>query len=236
MTESDFDWQPLGMAWWLDAARQFGASDRQTRFAAAKFRNCSNTQAAREAGYQSAEPGQLRTTAHRLSKSNIVAKLLAFAAAESGGTGYDGNVSRDEAKGILSRLARQSDPNIKIRACEQLAKFDEADRQSRAANKDPDPENVARQILSCSPAFGPIVIADTFFNQEKQIWGMPLLKQLAPLLKRDHPSAWDRYRASLKSDRDRTDFDALANGVFLTVEQIVGVIEPTTITTNTEEI
>lgn len=215
-----FNYSPLGQAWWVQTARELGASDKQTKFAASKHRGCSNTRAAEEAGYTASTEAGLRTTGYRLFRSNIVQRLLAMTAAEGGG--FDGSVDAAEAKRILSSLARGSDPSIRIRAVEALAKLDEADRQARRSNRDPEPEEIVREILSCSPAFGPIIVADTFFNQTKQIWGLPLLKQLAPLLKRDHPSAWDRYRASMKSDSDRAEFDLLANGVLLTVEQIIG--------------
>ena len=51
-----------------------------------------------------------------------------MAAAESG-AGPDGNVTMGEAKQILSRLARGSDPNVRIKAIESLAKIEKEQRE-----------------------------------------------------------------------------------------------------------
>jgi hypothetical protein len=60
MTNDIFDWQPLGAEWWADIGRQVGASERQLRFACAQLRGCSQTQAAREAGYPAENEASLR--------------------------------------------------------------------------------------------------------------------------------------------------------------------------------
>jgi hypothetical protein len=49
-TQNGFDWAPLGEAWWTDVGKQLSAKPRQLKFAAAKYRGCSNTEAARQAG------------------------------------------------------------------------------------------------------------------------------------------------------------------------------------------
>jgi len=131
--DDTFDWQPLGREFWIDAGRHLGASGKQVRWAAAKFRNCSNTECCRQSGYTASTDEGLRSTGYRLFRANVIQKLLAFASAEAGGTGPDGSVTRDEARRILSALARGSDPSVKIRAVEQLSKFDEVDRQQRNA-------------------------------------------------------------------------------------------------------
>src|SRR5262245_42814136 len=89
-TTDDFDWGQLGPAWWRDVGKQLGASERQLRFAVAKYRGCSNTESARQAGYTSADPAGLRSTGYRLARSNITERLLAFAAAEASDEGFDG--------------------------------------------------------------------------------------------------------------------------------------------------
>jgi hypothetical protein len=174
----DFDWNPLGEAWWRDTARQLGASDKQTKFAAAKHRGCSNTEAARQAGYEASTESGLRTTGYRLARANIIEKLLAFAAGE--GVGSEGNVDRQEARRILSSLARGSDPSVRIRAVEQLARFDEADRQQRLAQQEPEPKEVAANILRACPYMGPGIIADCYLAEAGTPWGIPYLKELAP--------------------------------------------------------
>ena len=124
-TTDDFDWGPLGAAWWADAGKQLGAKPRQLKFAAAKHRGCTNTEAARQAGYGNGDSNSIRATGYRLARSNITERLLAFASAE--GQGYDNTVDRAEGRRILSSLARGSDPSVRIRAVEQLTKLDERD-------------------------------------------------------------------------------------------------------------
>jgi len=51
-----------------------------------------------------------------------------MAAAETG-KGPDGNVTLTEAKQILSRLARGSDPNVRIKSIETLAKIEREERE-----------------------------------------------------------------------------------------------------------
>ena len=68
---SDFDWGKLGETWWLDVGKQLGAEPRQLKFAVAKHRGCSNTEAARQAGYKSADPDAMRSTGLRCERRRI---------------------------------------------------------------------------------------------------------------------------------------------------------------------
>src|SRR5262245_21154320 len=130
MTEDvPFDWGPLGEAWWQETATQLGASPLQTRFACSKHRGCSNTEAARQAGYKADADG-IRSAGYRAMRSNIVERLMAFASSEDGG--YGGEVDRDEAKRILSSLARGSDPRVRISAVEQINKMESQERAELA--------------------------------------------------------------------------------------------------------
>ena len=106
------------------------------------------------------------------------------------GGGPDGTVDAAEARRILSSLARGSDPSIRIRSVEALAKLDEADRQARRTKEDPSPKEIARTILTEFSTLGPAIIADCQFTNHNTLWGLPFLKELAPLLKRDYPAAW----------------------------------------------
>src|SRR6516164_9187154 len=56
------------------------------------------------------------------------AAALEWAKAETG-RGPDGNVTTAEAKQILSRLARGSDPNVRIKSIEALAKIERDERE-----------------------------------------------------------------------------------------------------------
>jgi hypothetical protein len=55
----------------------------------------------------------------------------------------------------------------------------------------------------------------------KTLWGLPYLRELAPLLKRDYPKAWEKYRESVQDPEHVREFDALADGPPVSVEQIL---------------
>jgi len=50
---------------------------------------------------------------------------------------------------------------------------------------------------------------------------MPYLKELSPILKRDFPAIWQRFREVVRSD-DVAEFDAMGNGPVLPIEVIIG--------------
>jgi hypothetical protein len=120
-----FDWGELGEKWWRDAGAQFKASEAQIKFACAKHRCASNAGAAREAGYAGCADNDIaKQSGYKAFRTTSVQNLLAFAAAEAKG-GNDGTVYGGEARRILSKLARGSDPTVKIRAIEALQKLDD---------------------------------------------------------------------------------------------------------------
>jgi len=86
--------------------------------------------AARVSGYSGDKVG-IRQAGSRAARSAAVTNLLALAKAESG-EGPDGVVGAAEAKRILSRLARGSDPNVRIKALESLARIDRDEREASA--------------------------------------------------------------------------------------------------------
>ena len=191
MTGPDpFDWGPLGETWWHETAGQLGASPLQARFACAKHRGCSNTEAARQAGYK-AEGDGIRSAGYRAMRSNIVERLLAFAASEGGG--YGGEVDRDEARRILSSLARGSDPSIRISAIDKLTKMDEADRQQHAAEDEPTPKEALAELAELSPEIAAQLAAETgapldWLPTEVLVRGTAHLEQLAGNWIRDNPA------------------------------------------------
>lgn len=81
---------------------------------------------ARLAGYGGSDEN-IRQTGSKTAKSTAVINLLALAAAEAGG-GDDGVLKTAEAERILSRLARGSDPQIRIKSIESLAKLEAVER------------------------------------------------------------------------------------------------------------
>src|SRR5262249_3734520 len=129
--ETDFDWSPLGEAFWKEAAGTVGATPLQAKFACCRQRGMTATGAARASGY-SGDKVSIRQAGSRAAKSTAVTNMLALARAQTG-EGPDGVVGGAEAKRILSRLARGSDPNVRIKALESLARMD---REEQAAAAD----------------------------------------------------------------------------------------------------
>ena len=95
----------------------------------------------------------IRQAGSRAAKSTAVMNLLALAQAEQAG-GDDGTVGPAEARRILSRLARGSDPSVRICAVELLAKLEREDREFQALTQTKhDPIGELREIAKTSPAF-----------------------------------------------------------------------------------
>jgi hypothetical protein len=69
------------------------------------------------------------------------------------GKGPDGNVTLVEAKQILSRLARGSDPNVRIKSLEVLAKIEREERELnvREAENGTDLRSQYNEIAKISP-------------------------------------------------------------------------------------
>lgn len=151
--EQDFDWGELGRDWWLKTATEIGASERHAKFAAAKHRGETNTNAARSAGFGGGSEASVRSEGYRLFRSNKVNQLLALASAESGGKGYDGTVTTAEARQILSQLARGSDPQVRIKAIESLNKIESVEREDLSAKRNAEWLDEILPIATSLPGF-----------------------------------------------------------------------------------
>ena len=140
-------WAPRGEAFWRSVAVSCGVSSQLAlMFCVGKSKGLSNAAAARfaEAG------GQPNAAGYRLARSSQVQRLLATANAMSDGEPI-GEVDRNEAKSILSALARSSDPSVRIRACESLEKIREAEAAERATEDQPHPEGTLAEIAEGTP-------------------------------------------------------------------------------------
>jgi hypothetical protein len=158
-TADDFDWSPLGSGFWDEAQKTAGASALQTRFACARARGITAAGAARAAGY-TGDRQTIRQAGSRAAQSAAVMRLLALAQAEQAG-GDDGTVSPAEARRILSRLARGSDPSVRIRAVELLAKLEREEREFQAQTVTKhDPIEELRLIAQTSPQFAALLAKD----------------------------------------------------------------------------
>jgi hypothetical protein len=123
----EIDWGELGEVWWREAGANCHATEQQIIFALHRHKGMTATGSARAANY-AGDDATIRQAGHRAAHSTAVMGLLSMAKAETG-QGPDGNVTMDEAKQILSRLARGSDPNVRIKAIESLSKIERDERE-----------------------------------------------------------------------------------------------------------
>jgi hypothetical protein len=89
------------------------------------------------------------------------------------GQGPDGNVTMTEAKQILSRLARGSDPNVRIKAIESLAKIERDERELEARQREelPDIHHEIREIAKISPE-----LAEAYARDKGMVWSPEVQK------------------------------------------------------------
>jgi hypothetical protein len=218
---NSFDWGELGYDWWIKTAAGVGATERHARFAAVKHRGGSNTEAARLSGFGGGSDGSVRSEGYRLFRSNKIMQLLALASAEAG-SGYDGTLTSAESRQILTHLARGSDPAIRIKAIESLAKIEQSERAGNAAIKTTW-EDDARAMLAARNGLGHCAMAFLGVVEEYgprlQLSGIPLFAQLAPGIAREYPELWSKLCALLDDD-SRADADKMAAAAVTPIEQL----------------
>jgi hypothetical protein len=106
------------------AGRERGMSDQKIRMAAGLIRGMTKTDALRAAGYVGSEGAALRSAASKAARSKQMQELLADA--EKHKAGLPGRPLSDEEKlGELARLARSSNPQLRIRAIEAHSQLQE---------------------------------------------------------------------------------------------------------------
>lgn len=192
----EFDWSPLNEAFWTEAGNTTGATPLQVRFACCRHRGMTAAGAARAAGY-SGDDDSIRQAGSRAAKSTAVMNLLALATAESGG-GDDGVVGTGEARRILSRLARGSDPNVRIKALDSLQKIEERQRAERLKDDGPsDPAESTRQLLGAGGIYSSPLVSEMWFNSAGDVTLAPHFELFGPFVARRCPELWSKYRAPL---------------------------------------
>jgi hypothetical protein len=167
----EIDWGELGEAWWREAGANCHATEQQIVFALHRHKGMTATGCAKAAGY-SGDDATIRQAGHRAAHSTAVMGLLSMAKAATG-QGPDGNVTMTEAKQILSRLARGSDPNVRIKAIESLAKIerDERELEARQREKLPDIHHEIREIAKISPE-----LAEAYAKDKGIVWSPEIQK------------------------------------------------------------
>ena len=190
------DCSPLGETFWSEAGATCGATSLQVRFACCRHRGMTAAGAARAAGY-SGDDDSIRQAGSRAAKSTAVMNLLALATAESGG-GDDGVVGPGEARRILSRLARGSDPNVRIKALDSLQKIEERQRAERLKDDGPsDPIETTRQLLVAGGIYSAPFVTEMWFKAAHDVTLMPHFELLGSFVARRCPELWSKYRAPL---------------------------------------
>jgi hypothetical protein len=186
---TEFDWSPLGSAIWEEAQKTTGASDMQTRFACCRHRGMTAVGSARAAGY-AGDADSIRQAGSRAAKSTAVMAMVQLAQIEQAG-GDDGTLSGPEARRILSKLARGSDPSVRIKAIETLNRIDREERDRQAASTGtPTLEDMMSGILAAGE-MGVGVVAVMALAEGIDI-SYPPLKEIAPHIKRDWPDIWQK--------------------------------------------
>jgi len=154
MEKDAFDYGSLPYETWKEFAATVGADERHLKFAAAKFRGCTNTEAARQSGFGVGSETSTRSEGYRVARSNKVNQLLALAAAEAGG-GYDGTLSKQEARSILTAMARGSDPQVRIKSIELLNKLEREEAEINNAKTEETLEETLAAIIAAVPECRP---------------------------------------------------------------------------------
>jgi hypothetical protein len=116
-------------------------------------------------GFGGGSEGSTRSEGYRLFRSNKINQLLAMATAESG-TGYDGTVTKQESKSILSHLARGSDPQVRIKSIELLNKLEREEAALTANQPEETLEQTLGHIIICVPyqAVGAFLSLSSFIS------------------------------------------------------------------------
>jgi hypothetical protein len=221
----DFDWGELGSDWWVRTAAQIGASEKHAKFAARKHAGATNTDAARSAGFGGGSDGSTRSEGYRLFRSNKINQLLAMATAESG-TGYDGTVTKQESKSILSHLARGSDPQVRIKSIELLNKLEREEAAANNARAEETLEENFGKIITLVPegGIGAFMALSVYIHSGAFIGNFPFLAEVAPILSRNFPDVWQEWRA--KQSAHWFDFlDKMAAGPFLGDDELIAAVK-----------
>jgi hypothetical protein len=236
--DDDFDYGQLGRDWWLQTAQTIGASERHAKFAAAKHRGETNTSAARGAGFGGGSEASVRSEGYRLARSNKVNQLLALAVAETG-SGYDGTVTRQEARQILTTLARGSDPAQRIKAIETILKLDQQEQDARQRVEDEerlDPHAMDRDLICGIPlsGVGAMIVCAFRFNKDRAgkyhnegIADFKFLEEVAPIVSQKTPENWKRWRSRYERpgcEEQLKRIDAAAAGRVLEGDELIQAV------------
>src|SRR5215469_9742798 len=106
------------------------------------------------------------------------------------GGGIDGCVQPQPNKQILSHLARGSDPSVRIKALEALAKLQEREDDAKRSDPEPTLEETLVAVIAALPmsGLGACMAMGTWFDRAKSVATFPFLELAAPIVAQNFPS------------------------------------------------
>jgi hypothetical protein len=133
---------------------------------------------------------RVKSAGTRASGAEPVKALIALAEAE-GNLAPQSIMSREERKLELSKLARQADSSVKIRAMEALDKLEDRETElGRAPDNDGFSEwRLVREYLQM-PQGAPAIVF-LWIGQGKSLSSLPLLHDVHAAVRRDAPGVWE---------------------------------------------
>jgi hypothetical protein len=150
---------------------------------------------------------------------------LALAAAEAGG-GYDGSLTKPEARHILTAMARGSDPAIRIKSIELLSKMDAQEAAANAAQPEESLEQTLAAIITAVPesAVGAFLAMSSFHSNAGNLVNFPFIRQCAPVVSRTYSAEWARWVAKHRQDW-RVFLDEVAKGPLLEGDELARAVK-----------
>jgi hypothetical protein len=202
--DDQYDWGPLGRAFWSRAALETGATPLQARFAVAKTRGLGHAAAARAAGC-----GRMaKSQGYEMSRNPKVVAMLAMAATSTKARPKqldpaprpEGEMTPTERSAILTAIARDQEPALKIRAVEALDRI--TDREEQRERREYSMDEAVEASFKSAGLFGPQFIVESFFNRHKSLpWNSDAFVEIAPKLAAAFPERWQHYRNLLPHHR-----------------------------------
>ena len=174
----------------------------------------------RESGFGTGNDQSTRSEGYRVARSNKVNQLLALAAAEAGG-GYDGTLSKPEARSILTAMARGSNPQVRIKSIELLNKLEREEAEINNAKTEETLEETLAAIIAAvrESAVGAFLAMSAFHSSAGNLVNFPFIRQCAPVVAKTYPAEWAHWRSKHREDW-RSFLDEMAKGPLLEGDEL----------------
>jgi hypothetical protein len=214
---SGFDWSPLGEQFWINAGRDAkGATPEQIRIACCLHRGMTMKASAAAAGYRGTDDA-MKKHGSRAAQTVAVRTMIAIAVGEDGGAKVEDFVDRSEARKILSGLARRGDATTKLRACEQLNKMHEQDKERAEEQEDQETEiGCVLELCALVPTGRTAVTAlGVWLKKGYTLNNFPAMTLVAPVVAKNYPKEWEWIVSHETDEPWRRHLDECAAGPVL---------------------